>query len=328
MTLSPLRLNETAVAAMVERFDWLLGSRSASNGWTIGPSMTAHGGAILCSDMQVHNSKLPNDFYLIRVRCGDFDVVGAQVVGLPFVASGYNKHCAWGLTNQGTDMIDLFKETIDWNGKTYRFRGRNLPLTEKKFTFVIKGREPVQKSIYFVAGRPVLSEVFKDLGFDVSLDWAGFDRIDFRGFLLMNSAKNYDEFMSGARYVRISPQNLVYADDKGNIAYRVIGSLPLRVKGTGNLIADGETTERNWKGNIPDDRYPLLKNPSRGFIITSNNKTVKDYPYELNGTFAPGYRYLNIAKMLRGKTDLDVEYLKKVQTDTHTILAGSDGGDA
>jgi acyl-homoserine lactone acylase PvdQ len=80
-------------------------------------------GAILCTDMQVHQSKMPNDFYIIRVKAGDFDVTGAQVAGLPFIASGYNRHIAWGLTNQGADMVDLFRETIDWEKKTCRVGG-------------------------------------------------------------------------------------------------------------------------------------------------------------------------------------------------------------
>lgn len=319
--IAGLGAGDEAFAVVLKKLDWLLGCRSASNNWAVGPALTAHGGAILCSDMQVHQSKLPNDFYLIRVRAGDFEATGAQVVGLPFIASGYNKNCAWGLTNQGADMVDLFRETIDWNKKTYRHRGKDIPLTERKEVFVVKGKEPVTKTINYAGKKPVLTEVFKELGFDVSLDWTGFDAIDYRGFLAINTARNYDEFMRGARLIRISPQNLAYADDKGNIAFRVIGSLPMREKGTGNLIQDGEKVHRNWNGNVPDDKYPSVKNPPRGFLATANNKNVNDYPYDLNGTYAPGYRYENIARMLRGKKDIDVEYMKKVQTDTRTVLA-------
>lgn len=314
-------MNEEKLATLVGEFDWLLGSRSASNNWVIGPKKTAHGGAILCTDMQVHNSKLPNDFYYIRVKAGDFEATGAQVAGVPFISSGYNKHCAWGLTNQGADMVDLFVEKINWDKKTYRHRGNDIALTAKEHVFQIKKKGTVTKTIYYAGVKPVLSEVFKDLGFDVSLDWTGFDYFNIDGFFMINAAKNYAEFMEGAKNIRMSPQNLVYADDKGNIAYRVIGSLPVREKGTGNIIQDGERTARNWKGNIPDDKYPLVKNPPRGFIATANNKNVKDYPFELNATYAPSYRYENIARMLRDKNGIDVDYAKKMQTDTHTVLS-------
>jgi penicillin G amidase len=309
------------LAALVKDLDWLLGCRSASNGWAIGPGRTAHGGAILCSDMQVHQSKLPNDFYLIRVKAGDFDVTGAQVAGLPFIASGYNRHIAWGLTNQGADVVDLFRESIDWEKKTYRHKGEEYPLGVKKAVFNVKGKGPVEKTLFYCGRKPVLSEVFEGLGPDISLDWAGFDGTDIHGFFLLNRARNYDEYLESVRHIHMSPQNLVYADDRGNIAYTVIGSLPLREQGTGNIISDGSVVRENWKGNIPHDRYPLVKNPERGFIASANNKIADKYPFELNGTYAPGYRYENIAVMLRDKRDIDVEYCKKMQTDTRTVLA-------
>jgi penicillin amidase len=308
------------LAALIKELDWLLGCRSASNGWAIAPSKTAHGGAFLCSDMQVHQSKLPNDFYIIRVKAGDFDVAGAQVAGLPFIASGYNRHMAWGLTNQGADMVDLFKESIDWRKKTYRHKGEDHPLGEKRVVFHVKGKDPVEKTLFYCGRKPVLSEVFKDLSFDISLDWVGFDCTDIEGFFLLNQARNYDEYLASVRHIHMSPQNLVYADDQGIIAFTVIGSLPIREQGTGNIMADGSLVLENWKDNIPYDRYPLLKNPERGFIATANNKNMDKYPFELNGTYAPGYRYENIALMLRDKRDIDVEYCKKMQTDTHTVL--------
>ncbi len=315
-------LSDLQFASLIQEMGWLLGCRSASNNWAVAGQLTAHKKAMLCSDMQVHNSKLPNDFYLIHVKAGDFEVAGAQIVGLPFVASGYNKHCAWGLTNQGADMVDLFKETIDWEKQRYKYNGKWYDLAKKKVVFMVKGKQPIEKTIYYVGRKPVLTEVFTGMGFDVSLDWTGFDTIDFQGFFMMNASKNFDEFMEGAKHIRISPQNLVFADDRGNIAFRVIGSLPLRKKGTGNIIADGEKVMCNWKGNIPDDKYPMIKNPERGYIATANNLNVDDFPYDLNATYAPGYRYENIARMLRGKNNLDALYMKTMQTDTHTVLAG------
>ena len=312
---------EARLAALVREMEWLLGCRSASNGWAIGPAKTAHGGAILCSDMQVHQSKLPNDFYLIHVKAGSFEAAGAQVAGVPFIASGYNRHCAWGLTNHGADMVDLFRETIDWKKKTYRLQGKDIPLTAKEEVFQIKGKDPVMKTLYYAGRKPILTEVFKDLGFDVSLDWTGFDHFEMAGFFMMNAAATYDEFMAGAKHIRMSPQNLVYADDQGNIAFRVIGTLPLRDTGTGNFIQDGSEAAKNWHGTIPDDHYPLLKNPPRGFIATSNNKTAQDYPYNFNETVAPGYRYERIAEMLRDIKGIDVRYCQAMQTDTRSVLA-------
>jgi len=315
------RLDVGGLAGVIREMGSLLGCASASNSWVVAPSKTAHGGTIFCSDMQVHSSKLPGDFYFIRVKAGDYDAAGAQVVGLPFIVSGYNRNIAWANTNQGADQVDLFAETVNWENKTYRHNGQDLPLKSKVEVFRVKGKEPVNKTIYYVGRKPILNDVFTDLDFTVSLDWTGFDDLNIEGFFHINRARDYDSFVEGARQIRISPQNMTYADRYGNIAYRVIGSLPVRIKGTGNFPQNGEKVQANWKGNVPDDDYPAVKNPARGFIISSNNKVVNDFAYEMNATYAPGYRYENVAVMIREKKDLDVEYMQQVQTNTQTVLA-------
>jgi penicillin amidase len=308
-------------ADMLREMGPLLGCTSASNNWVIAPSKTAEGATILCSDMQVHSSKLPSDFYYVHVKAGDYEAAGAQVVGLPFIVAGYNQNIAWAMTNQGADMVDLFAEKVDWGKKTFRFNGNDVPLTQKKEVFQVKGQDPVEKTIYYAGRKPILNDVFTDLDFTVSLDWSGFDDINIEGYFHINRAGDYDTFVAAARQIRMSPQNMVYADRYGNIAYRVVGSLPKRVKGTGNFPQNGETVQANWNGNLPDDTYPSLKNPQRGYIITANNRVMRDYEYEMNGTYAPGYRYENIASMIRNKNGLDVADMKQIQTDTRTILA-------
>jgi penicillin G amidase len=315
------RLDDGALATVIREMGPLLGCTSASNSWVVAPSKTAHGGAIFCSDMQVHSSKLPNDFYFIRVKAGDYDAAGAQVVGLPFIVSGYNRHIAWGNTNQGADQVDLFAETVSWEDKTYLHNGKRFPLKSKEEVFFVKGKEPVKKTLYYAGRKPILNDVFTDLDFTVSLDWSGFDDLNIEGYFQINRARDYDSFVAGARQIRISPQNMTYADRYGNIAYRVVGSLPVRAKGTGNFPQNGDAVQANWKGNVPDDDYPSVKNPSRGFIASSNNKVANNFAYEMNATYAPGYRYENIAAMIRDRDDMDVAYMKQVQTSTKTVLA-------
>ena len=312
---------EKAFYDVLEDFGSLFGCRSASNNWAVADSKTAHKGSLFATDMHVHDSKLPNDFYFIRVKVGEFQCTGAQVIGVPVIVSGYNNNIAWGLTNNGADMVDLFKENIDWKKKTYRFQGVDYPLKEKQVSIPVKGKGVVEKNLYYVKNRPILSEVFDDLDIDISMDWTAFDSFLFHGFFMLNRARNYDEFDEATRNIRISPQNCAYADRYGNIAFRVIGSQPLRNEGTGNIIHDGETVSRSWEGNIPHDQYPSVKNPDRGYIITSNNKVVNDYPYYLNGTYSPKYRYENIKAMLQDRNDLTVADMQKMQTDTHTVLA-------
>jgi penicillin amidase len=314
--------SQAALASLIDDFGWLLGTRSTSNAWVAAPHKTAHDGVVLVSDMQLHFSKLPNDLYYVRVHAGDYYAAGVQPPGMPMIASGYNKHIAWANTSNNVDLVDLFIEKIDWEKKTYRSPDGERPLVIKEEEFKVRGEtEPVRKSIYYAGRRPVLSEVFPELGVDISLDWIGFEEITPVGFFYISRARNREELLEGAAKIRLSPTNMVYADAEGNIGYRVIGSLPSRRVGTGNFPLDGERVDVAWDGNLPDGEYPQVKNPERGFIVTANNKVVKDFPHYLNPTYYANYRYENVAAKLRDKNDIDFEYARKVHVDTHSVMA-------
>jgi penicillin amidase len=300
---------------------FLMGGRSASNNWVVAPQKTAVTGPILASDPHVHGSKIPSDFYLIRARAGDFEVSGGQVAGLPFIAFGYNKHIAWGLTNQGADIVDVFFETVDWDKKTCLMNGKPAPLKTKAVEIKIKGRDPVKKTLYYAGRRPLLNDVFPELKKDISIDWVGFDGIGATGLFQLNRAENYSQFVRAANQIFMTPQNIVYGDKEGNIAYRTIGSLPARKKGTGNFPQDGARTAANWNQIIDPDLNPAQFNPDQGFIATANNRVIPNYPFDMNGTYAPRFRYQRLAAMLTDKSDIDFDYVKGMQIDTESVLA-------
>ncbi len=305
----------------LNEFGPLMGGRSASNNWVVAPSKTAYSGPILANDPHVHGSKIPSDFYLIHARAGDFQVTGGQVAGLPFIAFGYNQHIAWGVTNQGADIVDVFFETVNWDKKTYLLNGAERPLRSKTVEIKIKGREPIQKTFYYAGRRPLLNEVFTDLEEVISVDWAGFNGMGISGFFELNRARNHDEFKAAAKKIFISPQNMVYADVNGNIAYRTVGSLVKRKPGTGNFPQQASSVEANWDGLLDPNMNPSSLNPQKDYIITANNKVIGDYPVDMNGTYAPRYRYEAIERMLAPNASIDVAYIKKMQTDTNSVLS-------
>ena len=305
----------------LNEFGPLMGGRSASNNWVVAPSKTAYSGPILGSDPHVHGSKIPSDFYLIHARAGDFEIKGGQVAGIPFIAFGYNQDIAWGLTNQGADIVDVFFETVDWDKKTYLRNGSEHPLKSKTVEIKIKGKDPIQKTFYYAGRRPLLNDVFTDLKEAVSIDWSGFDGMGISGFFELNRARNHSEFISAINKIFMTPQNIVYADAKGNIAYRTIGSLLKRKPGTGNFPQQASAVEANWDSLLDPNLNPSLLNPERGYIITANNKVVSDYPIDMNGTYAPRYRYEAIERMLAPRESIDVAFTKKMQTDTRSVLS-------
>jgi penicillin amidase len=267
-------------------------------------------------------SKIPGDFYLVRVKAGEMDVAGGQVAGVPFIAVGYNRHIAWGVTNQGADMVDLFFERIDWDRKTYRRGAKVLPLTAKEATFAVKGKPPVKKTLYYAGRRPLLNEAFPGLQADISIDWAQFDNEGhFSGFLALNRSRNHREFSAAVKGIHMSPQNMLYADAAGTIAYRTIGTLLNRVPGSGNFPQPVTERAVNWDAILDPELNPATLNPSEGFIASANNRVVRDFPFDMNGTFAPRYRYDRIAQMLRAENNCDVHTAMQMQNDTRSVLA-------
>jgi penicillin amidase len=119
----------------------------------------------------------------------------------------------------------------------------------------------------------------------------------------------------------MSPQNMVYADASGNIAYRTIGTLLNRVSGSGNFPQPATERAANWDGLLKPDLNPAALNPAAGFIASANNRVVRDFPYDMNATFAPRFRYERIAEMLSAGTAIDLQASMQMQIDTHSVLA-------
>ncbi len=51
-----------------------------------------------------------------------FHVAGVTVPGLPLIVVGHNAHIAWGFTNLGADVQDLYIETLRGIGPHQQFR--------------------------------------------------------------------------------------------------------------------------------------------------------------------------------------------------------------
>src|SRR5690606_23312327 len=83
-----------------------------SNNWVLAGSRTESGQPLLANDPHLRLSA-PSLWYLARIEAPGFKVAGATIPGLPMVVLGQNEHVAWGYTNTGPDVQDLYLERID-----------------------------------------------------------------------------------------------------------------------------------------------------------------------------------------------------------------------
>ncbi len=69
-------------------------------------------GALLANDLHTPFSN-PAMFYEAHITSPSLNVVGFTLPGMPFVLSGRNDKCSWGVANMMLDDTDYFLETID-----------------------------------------------------------------------------------------------------------------------------------------------------------------------------------------------------------------------
>jgi penicillin G amidase len=83
-----------------------------SNNWVVAGSRSATGSPLLANDPHLKLTA-PALWYFARLKAPGLDVAGATMPGLPLVVLGQNADIAWGFTNTGPDVQDLYLEQLD-----------------------------------------------------------------------------------------------------------------------------------------------------------------------------------------------------------------------
>ncbi|MEP7075358.1 MAG: penicillin acylase family protein [Acidobacteriota bacterium] len=259
---------------------------AASNNWVISGSRTADGKPLLANDPHLA-ATAPGIWYLVNLTSPNVHAAGVVFPGVPGVILGHNDSIAWGATNVGPDVQDLYLETFDASGKYRTPDGLKDPVVRKE---EIKVRKNLLKPDTEIQSLDVTETrngpiVFEEGGKRYAMRWTAFDpkNGEFEAFFKLNRAKNWDDFRAALKTYGGSMQNFVFADVKGNIGWYPSGRIPLRRTGDGSLPYDGSTSDGDWVGYVPFEELPNVYNPKDGLIVTANQRAV--------GT---GYKYFNV----------------------------------
>jgi len=296
-------LQKAAMLASGDRakVDFLFPSRigtefqPGSNAWAISGKHTASGKPILANDPHLEWG-IPSTWYQVHLQAPGLDVIGVSLPGLPCVIIGHNQRIAWGVTNLGYDVQDLYIEKIDPRTGRYLFRGQ-LEQARSEIEWIgVKGQKPQEFRQWVTRHGPV--SIAEGNRF-FALRWSAAEPSSFQyPFLDLNRANNWTEFTAALARFPGPGQNFVYADVDGNIGYHATGKLPIR-KYEGDVPVDGSSGEFEWEGFIPFDQLPAFYNPPQGWIVTANQDPFPDnYPYSVHGSFAAPYRSLEIRSLL------------------------------
>ena len=293
-----------------------------SNNWVVGGSRSATGGALLASDMHL-TLDLPSIWYMNYLSIPGQSVTGVMFPGIPGVIAGFNDHIAWGETNLGPDVMDLYQIKFHQTKEhLYRYNDRWLEAAVYEEKIKVRGAADESLRVRETCFGPVITDVVELAPGDypLSLRWTGLDATrEADAMLGMMRAADFDEFRAALRNFMAPAQNFVYADVEGNIGYLGNGLFPIRSDshreaGNGLLPVPGWTDEYAWTGWVPMEEIPFLYNPPSGLIVTANHKAVgDDYPYFLSYEWAHPSRALSIQREYAGNDRITLEDLQSGQ---------------
>ena len=208
-----------------------------SNNWALSGAHTASGKPLLSNDMHLTHT-LPGIWYETALQAdeGNLQVAGVTIPGLPLIVVGHNGHIAWGFTNLGADVQDVYIETLRGSGNTREFQAADgswqpvVHLTEH-----IQVRHALNTTLDILATRhggtvtPILTPLLPGETRPLALRWTLYDPAILQlPSLDIAQAHDWPSFLAAFAQFGGPAQNVVYADDAGHIGYHAAGRIPLR----------------------------------------------------------------------------------------------------
>ena len=305
-----------------------------SNNWVLAGSRSSTGKPLLANDPHLKLST-PALWYFARLQAPGIKVAGATMPGLPLVVLGQNEHLAWGFTNTGPDVQDLYIEQID-PGQPEQYR---TPQGWEKFettpeTIKVKGKPDVAFVFRRTRHGPVISDagtVPDVLGprdsprYALAMRWTALDADNdpVGTSVAMQQATSVAAFVQAANSLVAPMQNMVVADKAGHIGVVSPGRVPVRKPENdlkGLVPAPGWDARYDWAGWVPADQTPREIDPERAFIATANQRvTAPGYPHFITSEWALPYRQQRIEQMVLSRPQHSLNDLAAMHADVRSL---------
>jgi penicillin amidase len=289
---------------------------NGSNDWVVSGAHTVTGKPLLSNDMHLGH-QMPNLWYEAHLHSGNLDVAGVTLPGMPYVVVGHNQRIAWGFTNVGPTVTDVFIENFDAQGAYQTPNGWVQPEHRAEIIHV-KGKPDVTLDVKITRHGPIITDLVPGETRPLALRWTLYDGLRIP-FFNVNSAQNWDEFRHAFLQLDAPGQNVVYADVDGNIGYHTTGKVPIRTAGDGSLPVSGSDNAHEWTSYIPFDKLPHIFNPPSGIIATANGRITPDgYPSSVSMEWEAPWRTARIYHVLESGRQFSAADMLSLQTDVQS----------
>ncbi|WP_405663548.1 penicillin acylase family protein [Streptomyces sp. NBC_01166] len=342
----------SALSESLDEIPALLGPNGngiGSNSWVVSGEYTTTGKPLLANDPHLA-PQLPSLWYQMGLHCRQlsescqYDTAGYTFSGMPGVIIGHNQDIAWGFTNLGADVTDLFLEKVSADG--YQYDGKTEPFITREETIKVAGGRSRTITVRETNNGPLVSDRSAELekvgkkapvttsapdrgdGYGVSLKWTALDPgKSMDAVFELNRAKDFTSFRKAAAHFEVPSQNLIYADTEGHIGYQAPGKIPVRLKGDGTTPSPGWSAAYGWeKEPVPFDELPYEYDPDRGYIVTANQAVIgDDYEHMLTKDWGYGTRSQRINDLIQKKIDggekISTDDMQTMQMDNQSAIA-------
>jgi penicillin amidase len=298
---------------------------SGSNNWVVSGARSATGKPLLANDPHLALTA-PSVWYFAQLSAPGIEMIGATLPGVPAVVLGHNTHIAWGATNTGPDVQDLYLERLDGAGDYLTPEGPR-PFKVIDEVIKVKGAADVRLQVRVTRHGPVISDVSRAAlaavprGHVLAFQWTVLreDDLTLQSALKIGQARDWPGFLAALRDYHSPQQNLVYADTAGNIGFVAPGRVPVRKPANdlmGMAPAPGWLAKYDWAGFIPFAELPHAYNPQSGQVVTANQRiTPPGYAHLISSDWQPPYRAQRIAELLRALPTHSIGSFARIQGD-------------
>jgi penicillin amidase len=260
--------------------------------------------------------------------------------GLPFVVLGRTQGVAWGFTNTGPDVQDLYLEQLDATKPgQYRTPTGWAAFEARAETIRVKGQGDVTLQVRNTRHGPVISDVqpqYRQLingqRYAVSLRWSALteDNKTVESGMLTNWAQTVPELQKAFTDNHAPMQSVVMADTLGEVAFQAVGKLPLRSPQNdirGVAPAPGWLARYDWTGWLPANQNPALNRDTieaKGWHATANQNILSPgYAHFVGSDWTTPERFDRIEQLLAARPQHSRTSLQAIQNDVISLGAKS-----
>ena len=300
-----------------------------SNNWVVSGARSASGKPLLANDPHL-GLTAPPVWYFAHISVPGANVIGSTLPGVPGIILGRNERIAWGFTNTGPDVQDLYIEKLDASGGYLAPEGpRRFRVIEE--TIRVKGAEPEKLQVRVSRHGPVISDVLRAAqdaaprGHVIAFAWTALadDDRSMQAALRFARAREWDGFLAAARDFQSPQQNMVYADVEGNIGFVAAGRVPVRKPANdlkGMAPAPGWLAKYDWDGYVPFEQLPQSLNPASGAVVTANHRIIPPgYAHFISSDWQPPYRADRIQQLLDATPKHTAQSFARIQADVVSL---------